>query len=42
LTYKGYKVWRVASGGTFNLANRPTTGYYSVDVVNGVITSNPY
>ena len=42
LTYKGYKIWKVGPGGTFDLGNRPTTGFYSVDVVGGVITSNPY
>ena len=43
LTYMGYKVWKVAPGGTFNLANRPTTGFYTVDAVSGVVyPSNPY
>jgi cyanophycinase len=42
LSYSGYKVWRYPAGATFSLANRPTTGFTSVDVVNGVITSNPY
>ena len=42
LTYMGYKIWKVGPGGTFDLGNRPTTGYYSVDVVGGVITSDPY
>ncbi len=42
LTYKSYKLWKVLPGGTFDLGNRPTNGYYSVDVVGGVITSNPY
>jgi cyanophycinase-like exopeptidase len=42
LTYLNYKIWKVAPGGTFNLANRPTTGYYLRSVNNGVIDQNPY
>jgi cyanophycinase len=42
LTYTNYKIWKVAPGGTFNLANRPTTGYYLRSVNNGVIDQNPY
>jgi cyanophycinase-like exopeptidase len=42
LTYLNYKIWKVAAGGTFNLANRPTTGYYLRSVNNGVIDQNPY
>jgi cyanophycinase len=42
LTYTGYKIWKVTPGGTFNLANRPTAGYYLRSVANGVIDANPY
>ncbi|HEX4964564.1 MAG TPA: Type 1 glutamine amidotransferase-like domain-containing protein [Thermoanaerobaculia bacterium] len=42
LTYSNYKIWKVAPGGTFNLANRPTTGFYLRSVNNGVIDQNPY
>jgi cyanophycinase-like exopeptidase len=42
LTYSGYKIWKVNAGGTFNLANRPATGYYLRSVNNGVIDQNPY
>jgi cyanophycinase len=42
LTYSNFKIWKVPSGGTFNLASRPTTGYYLRSVNNGVISSNPY
>ena len=42
LTYSNYKIWRVNSGGTFDLRNRPTTGYYLRSVNNGVIDQNPY
>ncbi|HVS00883.1 MAG TPA: peptidase S51 [Thermoanaerobaculia bacterium] len=42
LTYSNFKIWKVPSGGTFNLASRPTTGYYLRSVTNGVISANPY
>jgi cyanophycinase len=42
LTYCGFRLWRVAAGQTFDLAHRPTTGDYGVDVNDGVILSNPY
>jgi cyanophycinase-like exopeptidase len=42
LTYSNFKIWKVLSGGTFNLQNRPTTGYYLRSVTNGVISANPY
>jgi len=42
LTYSNYKIWKVNAGGTFNLASRPTTGYYLRSVNNGVIDQNPY
>ena len=42
LTYSNYKIWKVAAGGTFNLKNRPTTGFYLRSVSNGVLSSNPY
>jgi len=42
LTYSNYKIWKVNAGGTFNLANRPTLGYYLRSVNNGVIDQNPY
>ncbi len=42
LTYTGFKIWKVTPGGTFNLAIRPTTGYYLRSVSNGVIDANPY
>ena len=37
LTYSNYKIWKVPTGGTFDLKNRPTTGYYLRSVTNGVI-----
>jgi cyanophycinase len=42
LTYSNFKIWKVPAGGTFDLRNRPTTGFYLRSVNNGVISSNPY
>jgi cyanophycinase len=42
LTYCGYKIWRVPAGLSFDLAHRPTVGFYTVDVNDGVILQNPY
>lgn len=42
LTFSNYKIWRVAPGGTFNLRNRPTSGFYTVSVTNGQLSGNPY
>jgi cyanophycinase len=42
LTFSNFKIWKVPSGGTFNLASRPTTGYYLRSVNNGVISADPY
>jgi cyanophycinase len=43
LTYSNYKIWRKGAGETFNLRNRPTSGYYLRSVVNGVIEGgDPY
>ncbi|HEX2644613.1 MAG TPA: peptidase S51 [Thermoanaerobaculia bacterium] len=42
LTYSNYKIWKVNAGGTFDLKNRPTTGFYTRSVTNGVLSANPY
>lgn len=42
LTYSNYKIWKVSSGGTYDLKNRPTTGFYTRSVTNGVLSANPY
>ncbi|AKG24573.1 peptidase S51 [Calothrix sp. 336/3] len=42
LTYSNYKIWRVRSGDSFNLRNRPTTGYYLRSVKRGKIDKDPY
>ncbi|MEH2311213.1 MAG: Type 1 glutamine amidotransferase-like domain-containing protein [Nostoc sp.] len=42
LTFSNYKIWKVRRGDTFNLKNRPTSGYYLRSVKRGRIDSNPY
>ncbi|HEY9675886.1 MAG TPA: Type 1 glutamine amidotransferase-like domain-containing protein [Waterburya sp.] len=42
LTFSGYKIWRVKSGETFDLKNRPQSGYYLRSVSKGEIDSDPY
>jgi cyanophycinase len=42
LTYSNFKIWKVATGGTFDLRSRPTTGFYTRSVTNGVLSANPY
>jgi cyanophycinase-like exopeptidase len=42
LTYSDYKIWKVLPGQTFDLANRPTAGYYLRSVIDGQISANPY
>src|SRR5436305_6677979 len=42
LTYSNYKIWKVLPGGTFDLRNRPSNGYYLRSVNNGVIDADPY
>lgn len=42
LTFSDYKIWKVRSGDTFNLKNRPTRGYYLVSVSDGQLKSDPY
>lgn len=42
LTFSNYKIWNVESGSTFDLKNRPTTGYYLRSVNKGRIDSDPY
>jgi cyanophycinase len=42
LTFSNFKIWRVPSGGTFDLKNRPTIGYYLRSVTNGVLSADPY
>jgi cyanophycinase-like exopeptidase len=42
LTFSGVRIWRIRSGGTFNLKNRPKKGSYIRNVNGGRIDSNPY
>ncbi len=42
LTYSNFKIWKVSSGGSFDLRNRPATGYYTRSVNNGVLSASPY
>lgn len=43
LTFSNFKIWKVTSGGTFDLRNRPAGGWnYLVSVTNGQLSQNPY
>jgi cyanophycinase len=42
LSYSDFKIWRVVTGDTFNLRNRPANGYYTISVTDGVLSGNPY
>ena len=42
LTFSNYKIWKVLPNQTFDLQNRPTTGFYQISVTNGVLSGNPY
>ncbi len=42
LTFSNYKIWKLRNGDTFNLKNRPTSGYYLRNVKRGRIDYNPY
>jgi len=42
LTFSNYKIWKRTSGQTFDLKNRPTTGYYLRSVKRGQISADPY
>jgi cyanophycinase-like exopeptidase len=42
LSYSDFKIWKRLPGETFDLADRPMTGYYLRSVVDGVLSANPY
>jgi len=43
LSYLNFRIWKVQTGGTFDLANRPSSaGAYTISVSNGVLSGNPY
>ena len=37
-----YKIWKVHPGESFDLANRPSTGFYSSSIDNGILSMDPY
>jgi cyanophycinase len=42
LTFSNFKIWKVDNGQTFDLKNRPTTGYYLRTVNQGRLSADPY
>jgi cyanophycinase len=42
VTYLGFKVWRLPVGSKYDFNDRPESGYYRIDVVEGVLSANPY
>lgn len=42
LTFSNFKLWKVNTNQTFNLRNRPTSGFYNISVNNGQLSGNPY
>jgi cyanophycinase len=42
LTYRGFKIWHFDNGQTIDLANLPATGYKTIDVIDGVLSGDPY
>jgi cyanophycinase len=42
LTYRNYKIWKVSSGGSFNLRKPPRHGFRLVSVEQGHILPDPY
>ena len=42
LTYRGYKVWKFPAGTAIDLAEKPASGFRVIDVVDGVLSTNPY
>ncbi len=42
LDFSNFKIWKVLSGGTYNFASRPTSGYYLRSVTNGAISGDLY
>jgi cyanophycinase len=42
LSYANFKIWKVPAGSTFDLARRPSLGFYTVSVSNGVLSAPPY
>jgi cyanophycinase len=42
LTYRGFKIWHFDNGQTIDLSNLPATGYKTIDVIDGVLSGDPY
>jgi cyanophycinase len=42
LTYRGFKVWHFDSGQSIDLRRLPASGYKTVDVIEGVVSGDPY
>ena len=42
LTYRGLKIRRFASGEEIDLKNRPSTGFKTIEVVEGKVSADPY
>jgi cyanophycinase len=42
LTFSNFKIWKIVANETFDLRNRPTSGYYQISVTNGQLSANPY
>jgi cyanophycinase len=42
LTYLDYRIWKVLPGESHDLRRRPTRGGYTVSVIDGVLSANPY
>jgi len=42
LTYRGLKVRKFVAGETIDFAHRPTTGYRTLDVIEGKLSADPY
>jgi cyanophycinase len=42
LTYKGYEIWRFEAGATIDLQRKPSTAPRVIDVVNGILSADPY
>jgi cyanophycinase len=42
LTYRGYRIWRFDSGQTIDLKRLPPAGFKTIDVIDGVISGDPY
>ncbi|HYS53502.1 MAG TPA: hypothetical protein VER58_07050 [Thermoanaerobaculia bacterium] len=42
MTYRGLKVWKFTAGDTIDFTHRPTSGYRTIDVIDGRLSADPY